>query len=90
MLGVGLIALAFEVFVVPGFGIAGLIAIMCIGAATFLALLGSLPTWGDVARASGILSLEAGIVVTVIYVFVRHLPSGNRFWGVFLKAATSR
>jgi membrane-bound serine protease (ClpP class) len=45
LLGVWLVDLAFEVFVVPGFGIAGLIAIFSFGAGTFLALLSSLPTW---------------------------------------------
>jgi membrane-bound serine protease (ClpP class) len=90
LLGAGMVALALEIFVVPGFGIAGGMAILLIGSATFLALLGSLPTWGDVARASGILAVAAAIIAVTIYWFVRHLPSGSRFRGVFLMASTSR
>ncbi len=90
LLGVGLVALGIEVFVVPGFGVAGVVAILCIGTATFLALIGSLPTWGDIARASGILFVSAVIVTGVIYFFVRHLPISERWRGVLLRAATDR
>ena len=87
LLGVGIIALGFEVFVVPGFGIAGAISILCIGGAVFLALIGSLPTWGDVVRASGIVSTTGIMVIASIYLLVRQLPQRGR--GIFL-AATDR
>ena len=90
LLGVGLVALGIEVFVVPGFGVAGMIAILCIGSAIFLALIGNLPTWSDVTRASGILFTTAMIVVAAIYVLVRHLPRARRSRGNFLRAATDR
>jgi membrane-bound serine protease (ClpP class) len=90
LLGVGLIALAIEVFVVPGFGIAGIIALLCIGASVFLALIGNLPTWSDVTRAGGIVFVAVLITVAAAYVFVRQLPSGRRTRGIFLHASTSR
>ena len=90
LLGAGLVALAIEVFVVPGFGVAGIIAILCIGSAVFMALIGSLPSWGDVVRASGILFAAAMIIVASVYVFVRQLPSARRTRGIFLRAATSK
>ena len=90
LLGVGLVALVFEVFVVPGFGIAGLIAIACIGSAVFLALIGSLATWGDIARASGIVTTAIVITTMTIYLVFRHLPTSERWGGVFLKAATAK
>jgi membrane-bound serine protease (ClpP class) len=90
LLGVGVVALALEIFVVPGFGIAGIIAILCIGSATFMALIGALPTWADVTRASGIMIIAAGIVVGVIYALVRNLPTSPRWRGVFLRASTDR
>ena len=90
LLGAGMVALGIEVFVVPGFGIAGAISILCIGSAIFLALIGNLPTWPDVARASGILFAAAMIIVAAIYVLVRKLPSARRARGVFLRAATDR
>lgn len=90
LLGVGLVALAIEVFVVPGFGVAGVVALLCIGAATFLALIGSLPTWGDIARASGILAVTGFIVTATVYGFVRHLPTSRRWAGIFLQTATDK
>lgn len=90
LLGVGMVALAIEVFVTPGFGVAGVVALLCIGSATFLALIGNLPTWADIARASGILSVTAVIITGVVYFFVRQLPTSQRWRGVFLQAATAR
>lgn len=87
LLAVGLVALIIEVFIVPGFGVAGVIAILSIGAATFMALIGSLPTWGDVVRASGILAVAAGIVTAAFWVIVRQLPTSGRWKGVFLRTA---
>lgn len=90
LLVVGLVALGIEVFVVPGFGVAGVVALLCIGTATFMALIGSLPTWADVARASGVVAAAAGIVTGVLYVFVRHLPTSQRWRGIFLQSATDK
>ncbi|MCZ6917341.1 MAG: nodulation protein NfeD [Gemmatimonadetes bacterium] len=88
LLGAGLIALGIEVFVVPGFGLAGAVSILCIGGAVFLALIGSLPTWPDVVRASGILSTASIMVIASIYLLVRHVPTKGR--GIFLMASTGR
>ncbi len=88
LLGVGLVALGIEVFVVPGFGIAGIIALLCIGSSIFLALIGNLPTWSDVLRASGVLFAAAMIVVAAVYVLVRQLPARRGSRGIFLRAAT--
>ena len=90
LLGAGLVALAIEVFLVPGFGVAGVVAMLCIGSSVFLALIGSLPAWGDVLRASGILFAAAMIIVASVYVFVRQLPAARRTRGIFLRAATSK
>lgn len=88
LLGAGLIALGIEVFVVPGFGIAGAVSILCIGGAVFLALIGNLPTWSDVVRASGIISTAGIMVIAAIYLLVRQLPSRGR--GIFLMTATDK
>lgn len=90
LLGIGLVAMAIEVFVVPGFGFAGIISIVCIGAGVFLALIGSLPTWDDVARAVGILAVTVGLVIAAIYGIVRHLPTSKRWQGIFLQTAHAR
>ena len=88
LLGAGLIALGIEVFVVPGFGLAGAVSILCIGGAVFLALIGSLPTWPDVARASGILSTASIMVIASIYLLVRHMPTSRP--GIFLMTSAAK
>jgi len=90
LLAAGLIALGIEVFVVPGFGIAGVIALVCISASVFLALIGSVPTWSDFARASGILFAAAIIVVAAGYALIRNLPKRRGARGIFLATATSK
>jgi len=90
LLGVGMIAMGIEIFVVPGFGLAGIVAITCIGVATFMALLGAIPTWSDMARASGILVVAASIVAVVLTVILKYLPTSTGGRGIFLQAATDR
>lgn len=90
LLVAGLVALGIEVFVIPGFGIAGILAILLIGASVFMALIGNLPTWGDVARASGVLMTAALIVVASMYTFFRFLPSSNRLGGIFLRTVMAK
>jgi len=90
LLGAGLIALGIEVFVVPGFGIAGIVSILCITTATFMALIGALPTWSEVARASGIMIVAAGIVAGAVFAIVRNLPTSSRWRGIFLRDTTDR
>ncbi|HKG33348.1 MAG TPA: hypothetical protein VKB22_06425, partial [Gemmatimonadales bacterium] len=48
LLGFGLIALAVEAFIIPGFGIAGIVGILAVTSSVLLALVGSHPTSGDV------------------------------------------
>ena len=90
LLVAGLVALGIEVFVTPGFGIAGIMSILLIGSSVFLALIGNLPTWGDVTRASGIIMTTGVIVIAVAYTLLRILPKAGRSRGIFLRAATDR
>ncbi len=90
LLVAGLVALGIEVFVMPGFGIAGILSILLIGASVFLALIGNLPTWSDVARASGVLVTAMIIIVATVYTFFRLPPRTNRFWGIFLRTVTDK
>ena len=85
LLGLGLIALGVEVFVLPGFGVAGFLGIGAIAAAMVLALIGAAPTTGDVTQALAILSASLLITAAVVYAWLRHIPSSNRFGGLFLK-----
>jgi len=90
LLGVGMVAMGIEIFVVPGFGLAGVVAITCIGVATFMALLSAIPTWGDMARASGIMIVAASIVAVVLTVLLKYLPTSAGGRGIFLQTAEDR
>jgi membrane-bound serine protease (ClpP class) len=85
LLGLGLIALAVEVFVLPGFGVAGFLGLGAIAAATVLALIGTAPTAGEVAQALAILAASLLITAAVAYAWLRHIPSSTRFGGLFLR-----
>ncbi len=88
LLGLGLIALGFEVFVLPGFGIAGVLGLLAIGGAVVLALLGSAPNASDFLQAGAILAGSLVITAAVFVAWLRHLPSSGRFGGLLLKSST--
>lgn len=90
LLVVGLIAITLEVLVLPGFGIAGVIGIVCLTVAVVLAMTGSAPSPTDLAQALAILAASAVITAAVTYTWIRHLPTSNRFSGLLLKGAGHR
>jgi membrane-bound serine protease (ClpP class) len=85
LLGLGLIALAVEAFVLPGFGVAGVLGLAAIGGAMVLALMGAAPTTGDIVQALTILGASLVITGAVVYGWLRHIPNSNRFGGLFLR-----
>jgi membrane-bound serine protease (ClpP class) len=90
LLGVGSIALAIEVFVLPGFGVAGVTGIVALAAAVFLALVGNSPTAAAVTQAFVVLGVSAAITLGVGYAWLRHLPNSGRFAGLFLRGGAHR
>jgi membrane-bound serine protease (ClpP class) len=90
LLGLGLVALAAEVFIIPGFGVAGMVGIAAIVASMVLAMMGGHPTAGDVAQALSVLGATFFITAAVIYAWLRHLPNSGRFSGLLLKGAGHR
>ena len=85
LLGVGLVAISIEVFVLPGFGAAGILGLVALGAAVTLAMIGTSPTTADVAQAFVVLGASLAITVAVAYAWLRHLPNSGRFAGLFLR-----
>jgi membrane-bound serine protease (ClpP class) len=75
----GLIALGVEVFVLPGFGVAGSLGILMVGTSAVLAMLGHFPTGADISRAFVIIGVAGAITVAVAYAWLRHLPYSSRF-----------
>lgn len=85
LLGLGLLALVVEVFIIPGFGAAGLLAMVSFGAAIVLAMAGASPTTADVLKALAVLGASLVITAAVAYAWLRHLPTSTRFSGLFLR-----
>lgn len=89
MLGLGAVAIAVEVFLLPGFGVAGVLGILLVGASIIMSLVGNLPTMSDFMQAGAILGASVVISAAVFLAWLRHLPNSTRFTGLFLKSATS-
>ncbi|HEY7751206.1 MAG TPA: NfeD family protein [Ignavibacteriaceae bacterium] len=79
IIGVGL--LIFEVFVTPGFGIAGISGILLIVASIFFSMLGSDPFFDFEDVSMAIIQLALAIVAALILIFIlaRFLPKTNIF-----------
>jgi membrane-bound serine protease (ClpP class) len=90
LLALGLIAIAVEVFVIPGFGVAGFVGIVAIITSMALAMMGQHPTAADVAQALAVLGASLFITAAVMYAWLRHLPNSGRFSGLLLKGAGHR
>ncbi len=87
MLGLGVIALGIEVFVLPGFGVPGVLGIVLVGAATVLAMVQA-PSVTDILQAAAILGASLLITAAVFIAWLRHLPNSTRFTGLFLQRET--
>jgi membrane-bound serine protease (ClpP class) len=90
LLGLGLIALAIEAFVLPGFGVAGVLGLAALAGAMVLALVGAAPTSGDVAQALAILGASLVITAAVVYAWLRHIPNSDRWTGLFLRGGMAQ
>ncbi len=77
----GLVLLAVEIFVIPGFGFAGIGGIVLIVAALFLALLGADPfiDWDQVSIA--IFQLTGALVLSLLIflIILKYLPKSSTF-----------
>ena len=85
LLGIGLVAISIEVFILPGFGAAGILGIVALAAAIVLAMIGSSPSVADVTQAFTVLGVSVAITAAVTYAWLRHLPNSGRFGGLFLR-----
>ena len=86
--GVGLIGL--EVFVIPGFGVAGLAGGVAVLTALTLSMLGSYPTVSEVISALGIIAVSLLVIGVLAFAVLRHLPFSRAMSGVLLDRATTQ
>lgn len=85
LLVLGLVAVGIEVFLLPGFGIAGILGGLLIGGATILAMVGNLPSATDFVQAAAVIAASLVITAAVFAAWLRHLPTSERFRGLFLR-----
>jgi membrane-bound serine protease (ClpP class) len=74
LVGVGLLLLAIELFVIPGFGITGVLGIVAILAGLVLSLLGAGATAASVVSAAARVALSLLIAVAASVALLRVLP----------------
>ncbi|GAB5536202.1 MAG: NfeD family protein [Rubricoccaceae bacterium] len=83
LFAVGLILIAIEVFVVPGFGIFGIAGIAMTLGALLIALVPNIgfrfPTDGEIAQATMTLAAALGLTVVLGFSLARYLPRSERF-----------
>jgi membrane-bound serine protease (ClpP class) len=81
MFVVGLGLILVEVFVIPGFGVAGISGIILIVASLFLSMLGADPFLDFNAVSAAIIKLTIGLAAALILIFLlaKFLPKSNLF-----------
>ena len=78
---IGLILLALEIFVIPGFGVAGILGIVLVFVSLFLALIGGSPVLDFDKISMAIIQLTAALLVSIgiIFILAKFLPKSQRF-----------
>lgn len=92
LFGAGVALIGVEVFIIPGFGLFGILGGVGVLAGVYLSLVGGLPTVPDFAQAGAILSTTLLIILLTSWALLRHLPQSNRLTrsGVFLMTKGER
>jgi membrane-bound serine protease (ClpP class) len=92
LIGGGIILLAVEMFLLPGFGVAGIAGGVAIAGGFYLSLVSDMASGADYVQALGLFSLSVLVVILVAWALVRRLPRSRRFSasGIMLGESTSR
>jgi membrane-bound serine protease (ClpP class) len=90
LLAVGAGLIGIEVFVIPGFGVAGMAGGVVVLTALTLSMLGSYPTVAEVISALGIIAVSILVIGVVAFAVLRHLPFSRAMSGVLLDRATTQ
>lgn len=86
LFGIGVVLIGVEIFIVPGFGLFGILGGVGVLAGVYMSLIGAAPTIPDFAQAGAILSTSLLIILITTWALLRHLPRSSRLAksGVFL------
>lgn len=86
LLGAGVVLIAVEMFIIPGFGLFGVLGGVGVVGGVYMSMIGGVPTLPDFAQAGAILSTSILIILITSWALLRHLPHSSRLAksGVFL------
>ena len=84
---VGLALIGVEVFLIPGFGFAGLLGIAAFLGGIYFSLVGEGATGGDFLRAGLMLLASVGVVAAGAWAAMVYLPQGKPWRGLGLQTA---
>lgn len=92
LFGAGVVLIGVEIFIIPGFGLFGILGGVGVLAGVYLSLVGGIPTVPDFAQAGAILSTSILIILLTSWALLRHLPQSSRLTrsGVFLVTKGNR
>jgi membrane-bound serine protease (ClpP class) len=75
LFGVGLVLLAVEAFVLPGFGVAGVLGGLAVVASLVMSMVGRMPTSGDLLTAAGVVMASLAMLGVAVWMLVDRLPA---------------
>jgi membrane-bound serine protease (ClpP class) len=92
LLVAGVTLIGVEMFIIPGFGVAGIAGLLAVLGSVYLSLVSHLSSEADMSQAAGMLSAAILIVLVGAWALLRTLPRSGRFSrsGVLLGDATDR
>ena len=83
LFGIGVILLLAEIFVIPGFGIAGLAGVILIVGSLIASLIGNVswafPAFPEITSALATMAVTLVLLVFLVFSLARYLPSNTRF-----------
>jgi len=88
---VGVALLAAEIFVIPGFGVAGVAGVLCMVASVLLTRLPAMAWWhiDDVSKVVGQLALSLIVGIVGSFLILRSLPKFSAFNRLILGSSTT-
>lgn len=88
----GLALVVVEVFILPGFGVFGVLGALGMLMGVYMSLLGGFPLMADYARAGTVLTSSVALVFVSSWFLLKRLPTSRRLTrlGIFLGEATDR
>ena len=83
LFGIGVLLLLAEIFVIPGFGVAGISGLVLVAGSLFAALIGnvglSFPPFAALAPAVGTMAATLVLLIVLMFSLGKYLPKSERF-----------